>query len=192
MKTSIISFVLAFVCVCTYAQQKDKWDSKNYIYQNYEYNFSWRLLDLVEWTRQQPIQKGAVFAANNLEAGIVAYVVMIKEDKPTPDIWNEIEEIKRGVYSQQGYAGTNNTATFHKCSFCGKHAIRVECVTTYPTDDRSSVRNATFYTTYYMVSNRGYVYTIYIMIGQDMKDALDEEGIKVKDLFFNGWHFVAE
>ena len=180
-----------FVSNSVLAKQIDKWDAVNSIYQNFEYDFSWNLLDDISWIRQNTIQKGAVFAAKNMDLGIVVYVLAFKED--TFDVWEGVEEIKRGFLESFRNTGMSMafTPSFVKCNFCGKHAVRIETAQYYENDDRVAY-NGLLYTTTYIVVDRNIRYHISVMINQDVFEGLAEENVKAKDVFFNGWVFSAQ
>ena len=189
--------ILLLVCLSIFvsnlvlAQKRDKWDAVNSVYQNFEYNFSWNLLNDISWTRQATIQKGAVFAAKNTELGVVAYVLASKVDNY--DVWKGVEDIKKGFLESFPNTGMALAFTpiFTKCNFCGRHAIRIESAQFYEDDDRVAYNGLLYFTTYIVVE-RNIQYHISVMINQDVFEGLAEENVKAKDVFFNGWIFSAQ
>lgn len=189
----IITLII-FICIYTisFAQDVvDKWNEETSIYQNYKYNFSWVLNRELTWVRQPLVQKNAVFGAVNPETNAVAYVV-IENKNVGSDIWQHYEQEK--INTQNAIKNSSmdiKLLVFDKCRFAGKNAIYMETLSSYSNDSRNPMQMF-FNTISYLVYNNNLIYSISIMVNKELRDSLSEEGIEIKDMFFNGWLFDAQ
>lgn len=189
----IITLII-FICIYTisFAQEiVDKWNEETSIYQNYKYNFSWVLNRELTWVRQPLVQKNAVFGAVNPETNAVAYVV-VENKNVGSDIWQHYEQEK--INTQNAIKNSPmdiKLLAFDKCRFAGKNAVYMETLSFYSNDSRNPMQMF-FNTISYLVYDNNLIYSISIMVNKELRDSLSEEGMEIKDMFFNGWLFDAQ
>lgn len=193
MKKLLLFFILnIFLPLSLYSQNKqEEWDEQTSIYKNFKYDFSWVLNRDFTWVKQPLVQKDAVFGAVNLELRIVAYVV-VRDANVGSDIWQNFENEKRNTLNSIKQSQMNvELIEFSKCRFAGKNAILMRTINNYKNDSREPMQ-VIYSSTSYLVYNNNKIYTISIFMDKILEDCFNEEGVLIKDSFFNGWLFNAE
>lgn len=192
MKKFIVLILISIFYLSSFAGNTvDKWDEETAIYQNFKYNFSWVLNRDFTWVKQPLVQKDAVFGAVNLELRIVAYVV-VRDANVGSDIWQNFDNEKKATLNSIKQSPMNiELIEFSKCRFAGKNAILMRTINNYKNDSREPMQ-VIYSSTSYLVYNNNKIYTISIFMDKILEDCFNEEGVLIKDSFFNGWLFNAE
>lgn len=194
MKKILLFFFILNVLLplSSYSQNKEEeWNEQTSVYKNFKYDFSWVLNREFTWVKQPLVQKDAVFGAVNLDLRIVAYVV-VREANVGSDIWQNFDNEKKATLNSIKQSPMNiELIEFSKCRYAGKNAILMRSINNYKNDSRNPMQVA-YSLNSYLVYNNNKIYTISILMDKVLEDCFNEEGILVKDSFFNGWLFDAE
>lgn len=173
-------FLFVFTQCKTNPENKDRWDSKNYIYSNFDNNFTWELpdMDLFKWKLSTGNSEHTVFKAIEKNSGTVAFVNMINADLSNDDLWSVEDQIRR----QTEYMIDNTEkltgeiceiSLFKACLFCGKRAIKT-VYTSHFKDDRYEQPIRYIYISYQYVYHKS-LYTVAVKINKDVYDVLNYE-----------------
>lgn len=143
MKKIIFIILLALSFYQCNIEKDYKWDSENFVYSNFKYNFTWEFPDtnLFKWEMTTGNAEHTVFKTKEVNSGTVSFVNVIHvnplEDK---DIWPMKDSLKEKMetLTKKSMDLTGEICkmkTFKTCMFCGKHAIKY-VYTSYLKDDR--------------------------------------------------------
>ena len=164
-------------------QVEERWNENNGIYQNFKYDFNWRLNPGFRWVRIPTIQKCAVFSACADNINIIAYALV--QDTDVHDVWEMYENGDlQGYYDAIKESGFDNKSNFTKCFLLGQHALKLNSISKVK-DNRAPFGEITIYTTGFSTCKNGYYYFFSITVTQDVKDFFEEENIDISKNFFD-------
>lgn len=166
--------------------QDERWDSKNYIYSNFQYGFSWTLPNDVTWDRIVGTEKHTVFKIVQPDTNITVFVNANKiesNDAKNADIWKVYDTIVKNSKKYDELVEKNTgiktiSHTFEKCIFCGQHAYKAYHHGSLK-DDRYD-EPLEIISLSYSYAHNGYTFSVTI---KSYKFVYDEVAEYIKDIF---------
>lgn len=174
-------FVLFSLLFCLQIHgQNYRWDSKNFVYSNFKYRFTWEFpdMDLFKWKLTAGNAEHTVFKVEEVNSGTIAFVNITDvghiEDK---DIWPAKDALKKMMEistkkSSELTGEICEITEFKNCIFCGKHAIKY-VYNSYFKDER--YKNPIIHVSVnYLYAYRNKLYIVGAKIHKEVYDLFDD------------------
>ena len=172
----------------SFETEDERWDTENCVYSNFKYGFSLTLPNDIAWHLTSGTSKHTVFRIEQPDTEMVMFVNYhpMTDGHTHTDIWDNYDVFITRVLPEVKKLTTNNSAEtvtnqeYSKCSFCGKHAIKVFWTSTLY-DDRYD-EPIEMETIDYVFYHHDALTTVTLKYYRDVKDALMQDGYDIREL----------
>ena len=172
---------VAFISMSAMSQSKAKWDTKNGVYTNYTYGFSWDMGKEYKWKQEKRTAGDDSFVVSSEEVGFMAITMAAKRPKGKSfDIWTTIDKVKANYEGQLKNQGLKTKANkYEKTTFQGLHAILI--------DETREISGMEFHGSSYYVYKNNIVYYISLFVPSAMESIGGKDLQNMKTELLNGY-----
>ena len=85
----ILGFMFLLLSSHTNINSQSSWDSKTFMYKNYDYSFAWEFPSFCNWEQVATLEKHTIFKVRQPDLGIVVYINV--NDTQVKDYWEQYD-----------------------------------------------------------------------------------------------------
>lgn len=185
----ILGFMFLLLSSHTNINSQSSWDSKTFMYKNYDYSFAWEFPSFCNWEQVATLEKHTIFKVRQPDLGIVVYINV--NDTQVKDYWEQYDIfltlMEKSLETMKKNTGAIiSNKSYKKFLLSGKHAVKVRYNFSIKDDRYESPINSSIVSYYYISNKKSYILTLQVPTEVYEYDDFEE----VVNEIFKGYHIL--